>query len=408
MSDRTNWQNAAESFDPRALPADFFEDPYPTYRALQAFDPLHICPDGSLFLTRYRDLQQVYRDARVFSSDKTLEFGEKYGASPLLEHHTTSLVFNDPPLHTRVRKILVGALSARAITAMESDLVRLVDDLLSQMDEKSSYELVADFASAIPVEVIGNLLDIPQEDRGRLRDWSLAILGALEPVLSEEQELNGNNAVVEFTDYLDQLIVHRRKCPGNPEKDVLTRLISGDKNTQPLSTFELVHNCIFILNAGHETTTNLIANSLHALLSWPLQKQQLLSQPALITTAVDEFLRFESSNQLGNRIAVEEFQLHEKKFAAGTRITLCIGAANRDPAVFPDADDLCLDRAPNKHLAFAAGPHLCAGISLARLEGKIAISRFLQKYPNYHADGVTERNKRIRFRGMRRLPVKLR
>ena len=295
-------------FDLRHLPASFYADPYPTYHALRRHDPVRRMPDGSVFLTRYADCVAVYRDARLFSSDKRAEFGPKYGDTPLFAHHTTSLVFNDPPLHSRVRRLIVGALTVRAIAAMEPALVALVDRLLDAAAAKGRIDLIAEFAAAIPVEVIGNLLDVPHEDRGPLRDWSLAILGALEPALTPEQHARGNRAVSAFLAYLRDLVADRRRRPGDPAQDVLTRLIAGE-GEDLLSEAELLHNCIFILNAGHETTTNLIGNALVALHAWPDQRRRLLDAPELIGSAVEEFLRFESSNQLGNRISTAPAEL---------------------------------------------------------------------------------------------------
>ncbi len=395
----------AATFDPRNLGPDFYENPFSIYSALLEHDPVHLCPDGTWFLTRYDDLNRIYRDATTFSSDKKIEFKPKYGDSPLFEHHTTSLVFSDPPLHTRVRKLIVGALSPRAIAHMEPGLVTLVNHLLDNLEDKGSVDLIEDFASAIPIEIIGNLLGVPRDERGPLRGWSLDILTALEPVLTDEQETHGNQAVEEFVAYLEGLTADRRKKPGDPATDVLTRLIEGKQDGEHLSQVELLQNCIFILNAGHETTTNLIGNGLHALLEWPGERQRLLDTPELIDTAVEEFLRYQSSNQLGNRRVLQPIEIGGIEMPVGALITLCIGAANRDPAQFPDPHRLDVSRQPNKHLAFAGGPHLCAGLSLARLEGKIAISRFLQRFPDYGLNGEPVRGGRARFRGFLELPV---
>ncbi|MEY3695178.1 MAG: hypothetical protein RL083_1003, partial [Pseudomonadota bacterium] len=170
----------AESFNLQQLPAGFHENPYPIYRALREHAPIKLMPDSSYFLTRYDNLIAIYKNPKVFSSDKQREFKPKYGDSLLYEHHTTSLVFSDPPLHTRVRKLISGALTPRAIAGMEPSLIRLVDQLLDQLLDQARPDLIEHFASAIPVEVIGNLLDVPMQDRGPLRAWSLAILGALE------------------------------------------------------------------------------------------------------------------------------------------------------------------------------------------------------------------------------------
>jgi len=426
--DATRAQEIAQNLDLRALPTDFLNNPYPVYAALREAEPFKRMPDGSFFLTRHADLVAVYRDAKVFSSDKQVEFGPKYnhapfnqppytatgGVAPLFEHHTNSLVFNDPPLHTRVRRLIMGALTRRAIEAMEPGLVSLVDSLLDQIETQGGGDLIEDFASAIPVEIIGNLLDVPHADREPLRAWSLAILGALEPSLTPEQEALGNQSVTEFLAYLRQLVAKRRLHPGDPEHDVLTRLIQGEENGDALSEVELLQNCVFLLNAGHETTTNLIGNALISLQEWPEQRLRLLSDlhqapdedavQGILGLAVDEFLRFESSNQLGNRRALQATQVNGVELPAGALVTLCIGAANRDPAVYENPEQLDLRRTGNKHLAFGFGVHQCAGLSLARLEGRIAIGRFLQRFPDYRLTRAPVRGGRARFRGFLNAP----
>jgi cytochrome P450 len=365
-------------------------------------------PDGSYLLTRYADCLAVYKDPAAFSSDKKTEFKPKYGDSPLYEHHTTSLVFNDPPLHTRVRRLILGALTPRAIDQMEPGLIELVDRLLDSMAQKEGVDLIQDFASAIPIEIIGNLLGVPRDERGPLREWSLAILGALEPAITPAQSERGNQAVRQFLAYLETLVARRRAHPGDPDHDVLTRLIVGEADGQRLTHTELLHNCIFLLNAGHETTTNLIGNGLHALLQWPQEKARLIAQPECIRTAVEELLRFESSNQLGNRITTRDMEVGGVPLPPATQITLCIGAANRDPDQFPDPDRLDITRSPNRHLAFGSGPHQCAGMHLARLEGRVAIGRFLARFPDYALAGEPVRGGRARFRGFLKLPCNVR
>jgi cytochrome P450 len=436
-------QSLALDFELHSLKDQFYLDPYPTYAALRQFAPRKVLADGSLFLSTYDDVRAVYADTKRFISDKKQEFFPKYGDSPLYQHHTSSLVFNDPPLHSRVRSVFVQALSPRAIDAMLPGLKKTVGHLLDQVEIKTGslanvadssglhpnkvaqnrVDIIEQFASAIPVEVIGNLLGVPNAERGPLRRWSLAILGALEPVLSPAQLEAGNRAVIEFVDYLKGLISERRKQSGDATTDVLTQLIAltNDYRKQPLTDTldagltvnELLHNCIFLLNAGHETTTNLIGNGLACVSKHQKAREQLISiahdpHSPLMKSAIEEFLRFESSNQLGNRRSAGDFELGGQTYLAGTRIHLGIGAANRDPAQFANSEVLDVSRQPNRHLAFGHGAHTCAGLNLARLEGRIAIAAWLERFPRFECDFETAViAPRARFRGYQHLPASL-
>nr|WP_157133109.1 cytochrome P450 [Roseobacter sp. SK209-2-6] len=394
------------------LPPGFAEDPFPFYQRLLREAPVLRQPDGSYLISRHADLDRIYRDTQLFSSDKKQVFAPKFGAgSPLFTHHTTSLVFSDPPLHTRVRRIMTSALTPRAIARMEPGLVQAVDHLLNRMEDREEVDLIADFASIIPIQIIGNLLDVPMEERGPLRDWSLAILGALEPSLAAAELERGHRAVREFSAYLKGLIDRRRANPGDPETDVLTRLIAeeqGGQSEEGLTELELIQNCIFILNAGHETTTNLIGNGLALLHDHPDQKQALLDGPERIKSAVEEVLRFHSPNQLGNRQVTADVEIGGRTIAAGTNLHLMIGAANRDPEVFSEPDRFDITRIPNRHLAFAGGPHVCVGLSLARLEGQIALQHFLQRFPSFQILDGRKGGGRVRFRGYAHLPALIR
>ena len=377
-------------------PPGFVENPFPVYDALLKTAPVCAQSDGSFILSRHADLVAVYKDTDRYLSDKTRAFAPKFGAgTPLFEHHTTSLVFNDPPLHTRVRAIMSAALTPKALARMEPGIARMVDQLIDELPPNP--DLISMFAARIPIGVIGNLLDIPVADRDPLRGWSLAILGALEPVLSEGQLAAGHSAVREFSEYLTTLIAARRAHPGDPETDVLTRLITGDAAGH-LSAQELIHNCIFILNAGHETTTNLIGSGLALLYDNPQSLELLKDDPALIGPAVEEILRVQSPNQFGNRETAVDVQIGGVEIPAGRNLHLCIGAANRDQAVFERPDAFDIRRRPNRHLAFAGGPHVCIGLTLARMEARIALTRFIERHPDYQV--TTRRGTgRIRFRG---------
>jgi len=240
-----------------------------------------------------------------------------------------------------------------------------------------------------------------------LREWSLAILSALEPLPGEARLARANAAVTEFIAYLRVLIARRRAAPGDPDADVLTRLIQGEGNGEKLTEAELLHNCIFLLNAGHETTTNLIGNGLHALLTQRDQWERLQREPDLIASTVEELLRYESPLQLNNRLLSADLALRGTVLPAGSFVTLGVGAANRDGAAFPGPDMLDIARKPNHHAAFGHGAHACAGMNVARLEGRIAIGAIASRYPELALAGAPVRDRRIRFRGLRHLPVRL-
>jgi len=406
----TAFQPTAEDvrhFDWRHLPDGFHENPFPWYRALREFEPVHRGPDGVVTLTRYADCTAVYRDARC-SSDKRRMFKPNFGDGPLYEHHTTSLVFNDPPYHTRVRRLLNDALKPAAIKAMRQPLKAMVKSLLDQASSGSAkpFDLIEKFAMAIPIEVIGNFLTVPRDERGPLRNWSLKILGALEVDITAAQRAAGEAAVEEFCDYLLGLVARRRKSGQTEATDILSTLIRS-MDSGELGEKELLHNCIFLLNAGHETTTNLIGNGVAELLQHPEQRDLLLESPGLIRSAIEEILRYQSPNQLGNRETTEDLEIGGVQIPAGTTIIMCIGAANRDPERFEQPERFDIKRQQNPHLAFATGIHSCLGMSLARLEGQVAIAGLFERFPDLRLAGPAVHQKRSRFRGYEHLPVQI-
>ncbi len=394
----------ASRFDLAILEPAFLDNPFPYYHALRRFAPVKRLPDGSVFLSRHADVALCYRDARMLS-DKKAEFGPKFGVgTPLYRHHTTSLVFNDPPLHTRVRKLLAAAFTPRALANLQPRIEAVVDGLLDRHADARRMDLVEDFAFRLPVEVICDMLGVPPGERAPFRRYSLAILGALEPVAGPERLAAGNTAVAEFSAYLDQLVAERRRRPAD-DRDILGALIQGEVDGERLTHEELVQNCIFLLNAGHETTTNLIGNTVDALLRFPNELARLKADPALIKSCVEEGLRFESSNQLGNRRLSTDMEIGGERLGAGTYIHIGIGAANRDPAQFAEPDRFDASREPNRHFAFGSGLHMCLGATLARLEGTIAIGRLVARLDGLERAGPYERGGRARFRGFNKYPI---
>ena len=397
----------AKNLDLNSIGMDFIENPYPVLANLRKHDPVHVNPDGSIYLTRYEDVQRVYQD-RSMASQKTEVFAKKFGETPLYEHHTTSLIFNDPPYHTTVRKLLASAFTPRKLTAMEPLIAEIVDRLLDEAEEMKEFDMVSDFAMRLPTEIISFMLGIPREYRQKLRSYSLSILGALDPVVPQEKLDSGNEAVSEFGEVLNDLINHRRQNPdGATQGEVLEALIFGEFNGRSLTQKELIQNCIFLLNAGHETTTSLVSNGVGMFLSFPDQYQLLVKEPEHIDTAVEEILRFESPLQIGNRETTQETEIGGQKFPAGTYIHTSIAGANRDPAVFENPEKVDVTRSPNRHLAFITGIHVCLGATLARYEGRIAFGKLIERFPKMQQNGQAVRMPLARFRGYNSLPVRI-
>ena len=398
--------DVAAAFDIGALDRDFYENPYPVFHALRRHAPVHRMPNGAWFLTRHADLDAIYHDPVLFSSDKTVDFRKTMGDTSLYEHHTTSLVFNDPPGHTRVRKRLAPAFTPRALRALESRVEEVVDASLDEVAEMRSFDLLHDFAMKLPIELIGDMLGVPRADRHLLSPWAVAILGGLEADLTEAQRDEAAKAVDNFKDYLRWLIAERSKNPLSGEDgEVLSKLIGPDEDGETLTELELLHNCIFLLNAGHETTANTVTNGIDALRRFPSELARLRADPDLIVSAIEELLRFESSVQLNNRKLTADSEIGGVAMKRDDYVWLCIGAANRDPEMFPDPDRIDIGRERNRHLAFGAGIHACAGMSLGRMEARIALNGFIRRFGTIEPSGKALHHPRARFRGFVEYPV---
>ena len=397
-----------DGFDFGSVDEDFFNDPYPAYRDLRNMSrPCHQ-PDGSVFVSRYDDISKILGDYKNYSSDKTIDFKPKFGDGSLYEHHTTSMVFNDPPNHTRVRRLLTPFFTPRTLKALESNMADMIDELVDEVEEKENIDLVTDFAIAIPLTLIGDMLGIPGDEREPLRAWATIILGALEPALSQEQLEIGNRAVEDFKAYLKDLIIWKRGRLAKREKtDILSTLLADHESADGLTELELMHNCIFLLNAGHDTTAMLISNGFDLLFRFPDQMARLRADPSLIKSGIEEMLRYESPLQVGNRRTKTEVVVHGETLASGTFIHVGIASANHDEREFPAADALDVARRPNRHLAFGNGIHTCAGNSLARMEASLAFTKLLDRFPTIEQTGPTVRPARARFRVVSELPVRL-
>jgi hypothetical protein len=395
-----------ESFDLYNPPTDFIDNVYKYYKLLREKSPIHRNPDGSYVLTTYKDLVNVYRNFKIWSSDKKTEFGAKFGESPLFEHHTTSVVFVDPPDHTRIRKIFQQAFTPKSIRGLEKDIIKLVDSYLITMHEKKKFDFVSDFSFRLPVDVVCSVLGIPSEDRGLIRDWAHKILGALEPKLTPKQLDEGSTAVVNFKQYLkDQIRFRKNHKDINKAHEILSLLIEAEG--LELSETELLHQCIFMLNAGHETSTNMLSHGLNELINHGDQFELLQKEPKRIDTAIDEILRFQPPIQINNRRCLETTMLEDVTIPEGTPVHMIIAGANRDPSQFFEPEIFDISRSPNRHLSFGLGIHICAGINLARLEAKVAFLRLMSSFKEINLLKKPNIAKRIRFREIKEMQVEV-
>ena len=395
-----------ESFDLFNPPSDFIDNVYKYYNLLRENSPIHKNSDGSYILTSYKDLVGVYRNFKIWSSDKKTEFGAKFGASPLFEHHTTSVVFVDPPDHTRIRKIFQQAFTPKSILGLEKDINKLVDSYLIMMHEKKQFDFVSDFSFRLPVDVVCSVLGIPSEDRQLIRDWAHKILGALEPKLTSKQLDEGSSAVVNFKQYLkDQIKFRKTHKDVNRANEILSLLIEAEG--LELSETELLHQCIFMLNAGHETSTNMLSHGLNELINHRDQYNLLQKEHRRIDTAVDEILRFQPPIQINNRRCLEKTILGDIMVPEGTSVHMIIAAANRDPSQFFEPEIFDISRSPNRHLSFGLGIHICAGINLARLEAKVAFQSLLSSFKEINLLKKPNIANRIRFREIKEMQVEV-
>ena len=395
-----------ESFDLYNPPSDFIKNVYKYYNLLREKSPIHKNSDGSYILTRYKDLVGVYRNFKVWSSDKRTEFGAKFGSSPLFEHHTTSVVFVDPPDHTRIRKIFQQAFTPKSILGLERNINKLVDSYLVMMHEKKKFDFVSDFSFRLPVDVVCSVLGVPSEDRHLIRDWAHKILGALEPKLTHKQFNEGSSAVINFKQYLkDQIKFRKTHKDINKANEVLSLLIEAEG--LELSETELLHQCIFMLNAGHETSTNMLSHGLNELINHKDQYKLLQKEPGRIDTAIDEILRFQPPIQINNRRCLEKTKLGDVVVPEGTSVHMIIAGANRDPLQFFEPETFNISRSPNRHLSFGLGIHICAGINLARVEAKVAFQSLMSSFREINLLKKPNVANRIRFREIKEMQIEV-
>jgi cytochrome P450 len=369
-------------------------------------------------LTRYADVVAALKHPRL-SSRQVLESGLpvppllRWALGPINRVLGRQMLFSDPPDHTRLRSLASRAFTPRRLEALRPRVEAVAEELLDRKERSGRADLIGDFAVWLPLIVIAELLGVPVRHRQRFKTWSddLAqfIGGTTRPMPGVL--LRAARSLFQFRAYFGREIRRRRGRPGDdaPGDDLLGALIAAEEQGDALTEEELLANCVLLLAAGHETTTNLIGNGLHALLRHPEQADLLRREPGLIGSAVEELLRFDSPVQWTGRVAAVELEIAGRRVPAGQTVAMGIGAANRDPAQFPEPDRLDLRRAENRHLAFGQGIHFCLGAALARLEGQVAVSAVLRRYPDLRlADERPEWHDNFTLRGLKSLRVHLR
>ena len=392
--------------DVRFNPMDpeFIADPYPTYHRLRAEDPVHRSPLGFWVLTRYEDVVTALRDPRLAKEAIAAVIAARYGAA--MPAMGLSMLDRDPPDHTRLRGLVNKAFTPRVVEGLRPHIQKIVDGLLARVEGVGSMDLIEEFAYPLPVIVICQMLGVPVEDRERFKEWGLDIARGLDAILlPPDSDVAQRSAAARraLADYFRALIAERRT---SPRGDLLSALIAAEEAGDKLSEDELLATCILLLVAGHETTVNLIGNGTLALLRHPDQLRRLREDPRLIGSAVEELLRYDGPVQRTARIPSADVRFDGLTIGKGEMVMPFIGAADRDPAQFPDPDRLDITRTDNRHIAFGWGIHFCLGAPLARVEGQIAIGTLVQRLPRLAlATDRPEYRQSLTLRGLTTLPV---
>lgn len=385
-------------FDP-----GFIADPYPAYARLREEDPVHRSPMGFWVLSRYDDVVGLLRDPRFGRGGFDQLFQARFGEAGF----DMSMLFRDPPDHTRLRALVSKAFTPRVVEQMRGHIQEIVDGLLDRVQGAGRMDVIADLAYPLPVTVICEMLGVPTGERDRFRAWSLDIARSLDAIAlptGPEVIERGRAARHALADYFRVLIAERRAAP---RPDLLSDLIAAEEQGDRLSEGELMSTLILLLVAGHETTVNLVGNGTLALLRHPAELGRLRADPGLVESAVEELLRYDGPVQRTGRIAAADVDIAGTAIPAGALVTGLIGSANRDPAHFADPDRLDVGRTDNRHLAFGWGIHFCLGAPLARLEGQLAFGTLLRRLPDLALD-TTEPRWRVGsvLRGLEALPVR--
>ncbi len=392
---------------------DFLSDPYPLYDLVRSENPVHWNEsDKHWYITRYVDVMAMLKDPRLSSNRiravaKDLPKETQDKVTPLINAISSWMLQSDPPSHTRMRSLVNKAFTPRMIESLRSRIQYLVDGMLDDVQGNGGMDVLADLAIPMPGIVISDMLGVPPEDQPQFKKWSSDITGhyvasGSNVSVSDLYELS-QKSFFELSDYFRVIIETLR---GNPKDNLLSAMVEAEEAGDKLTTDELIANCVLLMFAGNETTTNLIGNGMLALLQNPEQLRMLQSDAGLIGPAVEELLRYDSPVQKTARTAIVDIEIGGKVIKAGDLVMMAYGSANRDPEQFEDPNRLDINRADNRHLAFAQGIHYCLGSALARIEGQIAINTLINRMPDIKlAGGNIERCPTTHIWGYKALPV---
>ncbi len=400
-------QNGPIAGRPRRLDQATVNDPYPRYEQLRSEDPVH-WNEGvqAWILTRYQDVLDALRDPRLSAERITAILRQAGGGSAegLERTFLGMMLFSDPPDHTRLRSLANKAFTPRVLEGMRSQVQSTVDRLLDEVQERGRMEVISELAYPLPAIFISEILGVADGDRERFRKWSNDLAAFLGNIRAVSENLGpARQSVAELTDFLRGIVAERRR---EPQDDLLSALVTAEDQGDSFSEDELYSMCILLIFAGHETTTNLIGNGILALLRHPEQLEKLRQQPALIESAVEEIIRYDGPVQSTSRTALEDLQIGDKQIAKGDRISLTLGAANRDPEHFSDPGRFDLERSEGRHVGFGFGIHFCLGAALARMEGQAAIGAVVSRMLELQLDhGDLEWRDNPVLRGLKALPV---
>ncbi|MCC7447910.1 MAG: cytochrome P450 [Anaerolineae bacterium] len=402
----TDWRAAYDRYCRQEL-----ADPYPLFHYLRAEDPVHWCePLNGWLLTRYDDVYAGLRDPRLKSDRVSLNMNAlseplRTQMAPLGIHVSNWLGFTDPPKHTRMRGLIMRVFTPKLAEDMKGRIQHIVNAMIDRVERQQHMDFMADFAFPLPAAVICDILGIPEGNQEQFRRWTedlVLFVGGIGPSLAKVAPA-AYRSYAELTGYFRNL-THERRL--EPKPDLISALAAVEDEAGGLSEDELLGLCVFLFVAGHETTVHLIGNGLYSLLNDQAALERLKTDPALMGTAVEEFLRYESPVQIATRLPVEDIALRGRHIRKGDTVILLQSAANRDPAQFSNPDRLDVGRTKNKHLAFGWGIHFCLGAPLARTEAQIAFTTLLQRLPAIRlADPEPHWRQDINLRGLQTLPV---